>query len=229
MIKRHTRPNPSKNIAGGISEQRGADPHLERDARRSGPQRPDADRPAAGRRGQPRARRQEERSGARLSGGPQERKTNMAARLKEQYAKEVAPALKKEFGIDNVMAVPRLEKIVLNMGLGEAVANPKMLDGAVEELSAIAGQQAVVTKAKKSIATFKLRDRDADRRARHAARRPHVRVPRPPDQHRAAARARLPRRVRRRRSTGAATTRSASATTSSSRRSTTRRRTSRRA
>ena len=81
----------------------------------------------------------------------------MAARLKEQYVKEVAPALRKEFGIDNAMAVPRLEKIVLNMGLGEAVANPKMLDGAAEELSAIAGQRAVVTKAKKSIATFKLR------------------------------------------------------------------------
>jgi large subunit ribosomal protein L5 len=81
----------------------------------------------------------------------------MAARLREKYAKEVAPALRKEFGIDNVMAVPRLEKIVLNMGLGEAVANPKMLDGAAEELTAIAGQKANVTKAKKSIATFKLR------------------------------------------------------------------------
>jgi large subunit ribosomal protein L5 len=81
----------------------------------------------------------------------------MAARLREKYAKEVAPALRKEYGIDNVMAVPRLEKIVLNMGLGEAVANPKMLDGAAEELTAIAGQKALVTKAKKSIATFKLR------------------------------------------------------------------------
>ncbi len=81
----------------------------------------------------------------------------MAARLKEKYSKDVAPALRKEFGIENVMATPRLEKIVLNMGLGEAVANPKMLDGAAEELSAIAGQRAVVTKAKKSIATYKLR------------------------------------------------------------------------
>jgi large subunit ribosomal protein L5 len=81
----------------------------------------------------------------------------MAARLKDKYAKEVAPALKKAFGIDNVMAVPRLEKIVLNMGLGEAVANPKMLDGAAEELSSIAGQKAQITKAKKSIAVFKLR------------------------------------------------------------------------
>ena len=81
----------------------------------------------------------------------------MTARLKERYVKEVVPALGKELGIDNRMAIPRLEKIVLNMGLGEAVANPKILDGAVEELSAIAGQKAVVTKAKKSIATYKLR------------------------------------------------------------------------
>jgi large subunit ribosomal protein L5 len=71
--------------------------------------------------------------------------------------KEVVPALGRELGIDNRMAIPRLEKIILNMGLGEAVANPKILDGAVEELSAIAGQKAVVTKAKKSIATYKLR------------------------------------------------------------------------
>ncbi len=81
----------------------------------------------------------------------------MAARLKERYKKEVAPALQKELGIDNVMAVPRVEKVILNMGLGEAVANPKILEGAVDELSAIAGQRAVVTKAKKSIATYKLR------------------------------------------------------------------------
>ncbi len=81
----------------------------------------------------------------------------MAARLKERYVKEIVPALQKELGIDNLMAVPRLEKIVLNMGLGEAVANPKILEGAAEELSAIAGQRAVVTKAKKSIATYKLR------------------------------------------------------------------------
>ncbi|HYV40407.1 MAG TPA: 50S ribosomal protein L5 [Thermoanaerobaculia bacterium] len=81
----------------------------------------------------------------------------MTARLKERYMKDVVSALGKELGIDNRMAIPRLEKIILNMGLGEAVANPKILDGAVEELSAIAGQKAVVTKAKKSIATYKLR------------------------------------------------------------------------
>ena len=81
----------------------------------------------------------------------------MTARLREKYDKEVVATLAKELGIDNRMAIPRVEKVILNMGLGEAVANPKILDGAVEELSAIAGQKAVVTKAKKSIATYKLR------------------------------------------------------------------------
>src|SRR5467141_4520041 len=79
------------------------------------------------------------------------------ARLKERYQKEVAPAIAKEFGIKNPMAVPRLNKIVLNMGMGEAVANAKVLDTAVEELKAIVGQKPVITKAKKSIASFKLR------------------------------------------------------------------------
>ncbi|PIE73964.1 MAG: 50S ribosomal protein L5 [Deltaproteobacteria bacterium] len=77
--------------------------------------------------------------------------------LKDMYEKECVPALKEKFGYSNVMQVPRLEKIVLNMGLGEAVQNPKIVEGAVEELSRIAGQKAIVTKAKKSIATFKLR------------------------------------------------------------------------
>jgi large subunit ribosomal protein L5 len=81
----------------------------------------------------------------------------MTARLREKYDKEVVATLAKELGIENRMAIPRVEKVILNMGLGEAVANPKILDGAVEELSAIAGQKAVVTKAKKSIATYKLR------------------------------------------------------------------------
>src|SRR5262244_4100167 len=79
------------------------------------------------------------------------------ARLKERYQKEVAPAIAREFGIKNPMAVPRLDKIVLNMGMGEAIANSKVLDLAVEELKAIAGQKPVITKAKKSIASFKLR------------------------------------------------------------------------
>jgi large subunit ribosomal protein L5 len=79
------------------------------------------------------------------------------ARLKERYQKEVAPAIAREFGIQNPMAVPRLDKIVLNMGMGEAIANAKVLDTAVEELKAIAGQKPVITRAKKSIASFKLR------------------------------------------------------------------------
>ena len=79
------------------------------------------------------------------------------ARLKERYQKDIAPAIAKEFGIKNSMAIPRLDKIVVNMGMGEAIANAKVLDTAVEELKAIVGQKPVITKAKKSIATFKLR------------------------------------------------------------------------
>jgi large subunit ribosomal protein L5 len=79
-------------------------------------------------------------------------------RLQAKYRSEVLPALQEEFGIKNVMQVPRVEKITLNMGLGEAVGNPNIVKGAVEELSVIAGQRAMITKAKKSIATFKLRE-----------------------------------------------------------------------
>lgn len=78
--------------------------------------------------------------------------------LKDFYYNECVPALKDEFSYTNVMQVPKLEKIVLNMGLGEAVQNPKIVEGAVQELTSIAGQKAVVTKAKKSIAGFKLRE-----------------------------------------------------------------------
>lgn len=78
-------------------------------------------------------------------------------RLKKQYEDEVVPKLREEFGIENVMAVPRIEKVVLNMGLGEATQNIKILDAAVVEMAQIAGQQPVITRAKKSIAAFKLR------------------------------------------------------------------------
>ena len=78
-------------------------------------------------------------------------------RLREQYHKRVAPALTKQFGYKNPMQVPRLVKIVVNMGVGEAVQNPKAMDGAVADLTAITGQRPVVTRAKKSIATYKLR------------------------------------------------------------------------
>jgi len=80
------------------------------------------------------------------------------ARLKERYAAEVRPALQRELGLDNVMQVPRLEKIVLNCGVGQAVAQQSLLDGAVADLAVIAGQKPVVTRAKKSIAGFKLRE-----------------------------------------------------------------------
>ena len=82
----------------------------------------------------------------------------MPARLRERYKREVAPALMRDLGVKNALAAPRLEKIVLNMGLGEATQNPKILDSAVEELAAITGQKPVVTRAKKAIANFKLRE-----------------------------------------------------------------------
>jgi large subunit ribosomal protein L5 len=79
------------------------------------------------------------------------------SRLKDRYTKEVVPALKKEYGYKNVMAVPKLEKIVVNMGVGEAIQNAKLLDSASDELSLITGQKPIITRAKKSIASFKLR------------------------------------------------------------------------
>jgi large subunit ribosomal protein L5 len=80
------------------------------------------------------------------------------ARLKQKFDKEIAPALMKEFGVTNPMAVPHLNKIVINMGVGEATQNAKVLDPAVADLNAIAGQKPVVTRAKKSIAAFKVRE-----------------------------------------------------------------------
>jgi len=82
----------------------------------------------------------------------------MAARLRQHYEKSVIPALVKEFGYKNVMAVPKIQKVSVNIGLGEATQNAKLMDGAVNELGQIAGQRPVVTKAKKSIAAFKLRE-----------------------------------------------------------------------
>jgi large subunit ribosomal protein L5 len=82
----------------------------------------------------------------------------MAARLKELYQTKVIPSLTKEFSYKNVMGVPRLSKISINIGLGEATQNAKLMDGAVTELTQIAGQKPVVTKARKSIAQFKLRE-----------------------------------------------------------------------
>ena len=79
------------------------------------------------------------------------------ARLKEKYRSEIAPAIAKEFEIKNPMAIPKIEKIIINMGLGEASTNAKILDVAAEELKVVTGQKPVITKAKKSIAAFKLR------------------------------------------------------------------------
>lgn len=84
-------------------------------------------------------------------------KVNQVTPLKERYLKTVVPEMVKEFGYKNIMQVPTLEKVVINVGLGVASSNAKMLDAAVKELAAISGQKPVITKAKKSIAAFKLR------------------------------------------------------------------------
>lgn len=79
------------------------------------------------------------------------------ARLKEKYKNEIVPALMKQFNYDSVMQVPKVEKVVINMGVGAAVQEPKLLDGAVKDMTAISGQKPIVTRAKKSIANFKIR------------------------------------------------------------------------
>lgn len=79
------------------------------------------------------------------------------ARLKEKYTTEVMKAMMEKFGYKNVMEIPKVEKIIINMGVGEAVGNPKALDAAVGDMTIIAGQKPVITKAKKSIAAFKIR------------------------------------------------------------------------
>src|SRR5699024_7009548 len=80
------------------------------------------------------------------------------SRLRERYTQEILPQLQEKLGIKNVMQVPKLEKVVINMGLGEAIQNSKALDAAVSDLTAIAGQKPIVTRAKKSIASFKVRE-----------------------------------------------------------------------
>ena len=85
-------------------------------------------------------------------------KKTMAARLKEKYEKEIRQSLSKELSITNAMAIPKLEKIVINMGLGEATQNVKIMDPLIADLGSIAGQKPVITKAKKSIAAFRLRE-----------------------------------------------------------------------
>jgi len=98
--------------------------------------------------------------GETASGKPARPKANnrATARMREKYTKEVLPALMKEFGLENTMAAPKLEKIVVNMGVGEATQNAKLIDPAVSEVTQITGQKPIVTKAKKSIAQFKVRE-----------------------------------------------------------------------
>jgi large subunit ribosomal protein L5 len=116
-------------------------------------------------------------------------------RLQKVYRDEVVPKLKEQFGYTNELTVPRLEKIVLNMGVGEAVADSKKVQSAAEDLARIAGQKPVITKARTSIATFKLRE-GMPIGAKVTCAAADVRVPRPPGHRGAAAGARLPRAER---------------------------------
>ena len=111
-----------------------------------------------GKEGKKGARKKEEGSGLTKAAVEGEVARTGAPRLRAIYLEKVAPQLMQKFGYTSRMQVPRLVKITINMGLGEAIGNPKILDSAVEEMKAIAGQKPVVTKAKKSIATFKLRE-----------------------------------------------------------------------
>lgn len=92
-----------------------------------------------------------------VNDGPREPEQKIPTRAKEKYLAEVVPALSKEFGYKNVMQVPRLTKITVNMGLGEAVSNQKIIEMGVEQVEAITGQKAMITRARKSISTYKLR------------------------------------------------------------------------
>ena len=146
IIKRHTKANPQRNIKGGLVE-REAPLHASNVQLRV----PRVRQADAARQENPRRRPQ----GAHL---PEVRGSGrQMSRLKERYEKEVAPALKKEFGYANVMAIPKIEKIVVNMGLGEATQNAKIVDTGADEIGKITGQKPVVTRAKKSIAQFKVR------------------------------------------------------------------------
>ena len=117
IIKRHTKPNPARQIQGGRRRARGAAARVERADRLPGVRQADADRPQ-----DPRRRPQ----GPHL---PEVRGSGrQMSRLKERYTKDVAPALEKEFGYKNVMAIPKIEKVVVNMGLGEATQNAKIVD-----------------------------------------------------------------------------------------------------
>jgi large subunit ribosomal protein L5 len=157
LVKRHTRPNPSRQIKGGIAERESSIAISNVMIVTSGGV-------AAWPRGSATAPRPQ---ALRCAGSASRkraakfwirRRNVMAARLREVYLTKVVPALTQEFGYKNPMAVPKIEKISLNMGVGEATQNSKLIDGAVNELGQIAGQRPVITKARKSIAAFKLRE-----------------------------------------------------------------------
>jgi large subunit ribosomal protein L5 len=104
------------------------------------------------------AKKKTDKPAAKAAAASSDNGNGYVPRLRTRYRDEVAPKLMSEFGIDNPMAVPRIDKVSLNMGVGEAIANIKILDDAVEELAAVAGQRPMITSAHKSIAAFKLRE-----------------------------------------------------------------------
>ena len=151
MMKKHTKPNPKKNPQGGV---------IEREAPWTSPTSCSSAPPAASRpvwaTGCSRTAARSASVAARLR--QRHRQGVTMARLKDRYFSEIVPELMEEFGYRNVMQVPRVTKVTLNMGVGEAKTNAKLLDDAVEELALIAGQRPAITKARKSIASFKLRE-----------------------------------------------------------------------
>ena len=117
----------------------------------------------------------------------------MAARLKQIYREKIVPELKEKLGLKNTMQVPRILKITVNMGVGEAVADKKVMDAATADMAKITGQKPAVTKAKKSVATFKVRDGQAIGCKVTLRGDAHVRVPGPSGEHRDSAHPRFPR------------------------------------
>ena len=177
--------HPARRQGGRRDREGGADTHLQRDGHRPGRRQADPRPHRARRRRHASARRDTERHEA--SGAL------MAARLKERYEQEIRPELLERFGYSSVMQVPRLEKITLNMGVGEAKQNTAMLEAAIEQLTVIAGQKPAVRRARKSIAELQAAGGHAGRRDGDPARRAHVRDARPAAVDRDSADPRLPR------------------------------------
>ena len=161
IMKRHTRPNPQKNIKGGIVEKEAAIQRFQRawwsvrscnkHTRIGHTVLPDGTKTRSCRRCNTRW------TSKAICNLSKRRKKAMKSRLQEKYRKETVPALMKHFGWKNIMAVPKLSKVTVNIGLGEASQNAKLLDTAAVELGQITGQKPMITRAKKSIANFKIR------------------------------------------------------------------------